>query len=235
MKYLRRSADAPLRENIMNTEIQTNEAGVAAQQSAARTAALAEIKRLQARIAGSGEKLSKPQRAAVFDSLETLTQHIGTKGAVECAFVAMVNDMRSQGELLKEIAGHAQISFQFFQYVKDELPFDFKVAHARVLLANKLPGPVESFDDAREVYRQVLEQAQLLPKEAGGEDRHLLATPIAVRFLNTMKLLKQDWQKTKRTSPIEEWPADQLRDYLSVTDWVDEDRNLAKALLAKAG
>lgn len=207
-------------------------ASLSAQETAARDAAVAEICRLQFQIDGSGVALDGRTKQEVFLALETLTQHIGLKGATETAFVGLINAMRGQGIALQEICRHDQITFKFLQPIQERLPFNFDSARDLVALARKLPQEVTTIEEARQVIRSVLEEAELLKVEEGGGTEGL-ATDKATKFLATIQCVKQDWQKVERVAPMDKWSPARLHDFMDATLWLQETRERAKKILGE--
>ena len=98
-----------------------------------------------------------------------------TIGAAICEFqkkcaghaesqIALTNEARKIGLLVQSWTGHEQISFEFFNRHKAELPkqVSFQSLKTFVAIANKLPGAVKRLDDARRAWQQTFLAAGLM-------------------------------------------------------------------------
>jgi hypothetical protein len=151
---------------------------------------------------------------------------------IESGFVVVVNSMRAQGLELLRMSDREQITFRFFSPLKDAMPFDFETAKSRIALAKKLEKPVKTFDEAREVYRSVLEQMNLLQIDHIEGNRGVAHDPFSIA-LNSFVLLKQKFQKAMTLTPLDKCGQDRLKSIVADTQWAVELNAQARAELQR--
>jgi hypothetical protein len=172
--------------------------------------------------------------AAGVSRIVALQQKIDdSKDDVETAFVSVVNAMRAQGMELIRMADREQVSFSFFNTLTD-MPFDFDTAKSRVSLCKKMPKAVKTFEEARDVYRSVLEQMNLLQvEEVAGGGNHGVSHDAFGLALNSFVLIKQKFQKAIMLMPIEKCAPDLLKTIVADTQWAVEINAQARLALSR--
>jgi hypothetical protein len=172
--------------------------------------------------------------AAGVSRIVALQQKIDdSKDDVETAFVSVVNAMRAQGMELIRMADREQVSFSFFNTLTD-MPFDFDTAKSRVSLCKKMPKAVKTFEEARDVYRSVLEQMNLLQvEEVAGGGNHGISHDAFGLALNSFVLIKQKFQKAIMLMPIEKCAPDLLKTIVADTQWAVEINAQARLALSR--
>lgn len=151
---------------------------------------------------------------------------------MEANFLAAANAMRAQGLELLRMSDREQVTFGFFKLLQETLPFDFETAKQRVALAKRMETPAKTFDEAREVYRSVLEQMNLLKIEPGESNRGVAHDPFSIA-LNSFVLLKQKFQKAMAMTPLEACGTDRLKSIVADTQWAVELNAQARAALQR--
>lgn len=152
------------------------------------------------------------------------------KREVEGAFVTVVNAMREQGVELMRMADREQLTFGFFAQIEGELPFDYETAKKRVSLAKMLPKPIKTLNEAREVYTNVLYQAELLEEKRGEANRGVSHDPFSIA-LNSFVLIKQKFMKAMMVMPLENCAKDRLKTIVAETQWARDLNEQARAAL----
>lgn len=162
---------------------------------------------------------------------------------VETSVLKIAKAIVRQGEALQRICGHEQITFPFVRALQERLPWGddprkaFEIARKRVAATCKVEGRISNLDDlSPEARRHVLQQIELLAvcerpqlTEAETADSH---DPILF-FVSDALRLKQSLQKCWRDKPMEQHSKAQLRDFLSSTQWLADERERATTLLRR--
>jgi hypothetical protein len=124
--------------------------------------------------------------------------------------IALTNEARKIGLLVQAWTGHEQISFDFFNRHKAELPkqVSYQSLKTFVAIANKLPGAVKRLDDARKVWQATFESAGLLelPERSVPQKRADMTHYMElVNRLGNVRNVIADWL---RDEPAETWNAE---------------------------
>ena len=158
----------------------------------------------QAEAARRGQQLAAHEELAaevrrLFGAFEKQGRALGE------SLVEHVNTGRQIGLLLKEWQGREQVTFEFFHRHQEQLPFAFDTAQRFVSMANRMPGPAESVDDARRVLQLDFQAAGLLNlPERGPQIAH--APTGFVMFVGALGAAKERFLKWTDDEPVEQWP-----------------------------
>ena len=189
------------------------------------------------------------RRQAVDKELELVCQAEATiklnQATLEKTVVSTVNAHWQQGAALQRACGHEQITFGFVKNIMDKLPWGenprevFETARARVALTCKIPKPIKNWQDIPlEARRAVLQQMELLTiteRAALGDGLAPAPKDPFTFFLQDVTRLKQSLLKCVREKPLAERTPVQLQDFLADTQWLEEQREVARSLLTPAG
>ena len=180
------------------------------------------------------DKAAIQRREAITEGVSKITELQlkidDARDDIQSGFVSVVNAMRSQGLELMRMADREQIAFSFFNGL-GQMPFDFETAKNRISLAKKLPKPVKTFEEAREVYRSVFEQMNLLEVDATADGNRGVSHDPFLMALNAFVIIKQKFQKALSATPIEQCPRDMLKTLVADTQWAVEINQQARDAL----
>lgn len=127
--------------------------------------------------------------------------------------VALTNQAREIGLIIQTWTGHEQISFEFWNRHKAELPkqVSFQSLKTFVAIANKLPGTVKRLDEARRAWQQTFLAAGLMElperteRQKPADMTHYMEL---VNRLGNVRNVIADWL---RDEPAENWNAETRR------------------------
>lgn len=147
--------------------------------------------------------------------------------------IAASNLGREIGIHLQTLCGHEQVRFDFWQAkCIGKSPFDFKTAQSFVAIANRMPTPAETLEEALPVLRQCFFAGNLLADAQRTEPQARSNVSLMERFLGEFTLMRQPLKKILSERPMEEWELVAIDRFLSDTNWLEEYRERAAQLKA---
>lgn len=156
-------------------------------------------------------------------SLQTLAAEVtpATIGAAIVAFqnkcnghaeaqISLTNEAREIGLLVQAWCGHEQLSFEFWQRHRSELPKEvsYSMLKTFVSISHRLPSKADKLEDARRVWQQTFESVGLLEITERTEAHKSSAVTRYTKLINQLGVLRNllvDWN---RDEPFESWSAD---------------------------
>ena len=162
-----------------------------------------------------------------------------SREGVKNGILNYLNAACRQGQALRRICGHEQVSFGFIEGLKDKLPWGkdvrtaWETAAARVNLSHTFEGKVLTWDDVPvESRKRILQQAELLKiAERGPANEPVERLEIFARVRVGIVKLKEDYLKSLNEKPLAERSESQLEAFMDDTEWVPQAREQVKELL----
>lgn len=121
--------------------------------------------------------------------------------------VALTNQAREIGLLVQSWTGHEQVSFEFYNRHKAELPkqVSFQSLKTFVAIANKLPGAVKRLDEARKVWQATFESVGLLELPERTAPQKAAAMTHYMELVNRLGIVRNVIADWLRDEPAETW------------------------------
>jgi hypothetical protein len=121
--------------------------------------------------------------------------------------IALTNEARAIGVLLQAWCGHEQMSFEFWQRHKGELPkqVSFAMLKTFVSIAHRLPDNVDKLAAARRVWQQTFESVGLLEIPERTETQKAGSVPRYTELVNRLGIVRGVLAEWNRDEPFETW------------------------------
>lgn len=142
------------------------------------------------------------------------------------------NLSREIGLHLQGLCGHETMTFMFWKtHCEKALPFDFEAARFFMRVARKMVKKAESLEEVWEFAQPLLICDDSLPEPKRAGIQQASTVPALQRLCCSFAMLRKPFDKIFNAAPMEKWEQDDVRLFLSETEWLAEERARAEKLL----
>ncbi len=159
--------------------------------------------------------------------------HAGAQG-IKTGAILGANSSLEIGLELQGWCGHENMSFMFWKTNCEKLlPFDFEAAKFFMSVARKMKKKATTIAETWEFAQLVLTVDGALPLAESTGSRHAALIPPLQKLCCQFVMLRKPLQKIMNLAPMETWEQDDVRLFLSETEWLEIERQKAERLLKK--
>lgn len=151
--------------------------------------------------------------------------------SIESSGIFAVNIARKLGIELKQICGHEQVNFKFWQAHGKELPFKFESAKIFIAIADKVAEPVRTIQEAAAHMTGIFQAQGLLEMSERTEKQTRSTVSIMEKFFGAFTAARVPFEKALQDRPLDTWGEAALFKFAAETEWLASKRELALQLL----
>lgn len=159
----------------------------------------------------------------------------GAAQDIQSGTINGANSSRAIGIHLQTWCGKENISFMFWKtHCEKVLPFDFDAAKFFMSVARKMSKKAETIAEAWPFSQQCLTFDGLLPLAERTGPQHRNPIPPLQKLFCQFAMLRKPFKKINGEIPMDDWDREDVRLFLSETEWLADEREKAELLLKEA-